>query len=79
MTKTPFLLKLGKRVAAIRKEKGMNQYDLEAASGKMINTISNIERGLFDVKVTTLLEIAKAFDISLADLIDVDAPLPKKK
>lgn len=69
MNETTQVLKaLGKRIAYLRKQKGMNQEDFADVSGKMINTISNIERGLSDPKVTTLMSIAKALDIPIEEL-----------
>ena len=47
MNETTQILKtLGRRIAQLRKQKGMSQEDFADVSGKMINTISNIERGL---------------------------------
>ena len=65
---TQILKVLGKRIANLRKQKGMNQEEFADVSGKMINTISNIERGLSDPKVTTLMSIAKALNISMEEL-----------
>jgi len=65
---TQTLKALGKRIANLRKQKGMNQEDFADVSGKMINTISNIERGLSDPKVTTLMSISKALGISIDEL-----------
>lgn len=65
---TPILKALGKRIAQLRKQKGMSQEDFADVSGKMINTISNIERGLSDPKVTTLMSISKALGISIDEL-----------
>lgn len=69
MNETTQILKaLGKRIAQLRKQKGMSQEDFADVSGKMINTISNIERGLSDPKVTTLMSISKALGISIDEL-----------
>lgn len=65
---TQILKVLGKRIANLRKQKGMNQEEFADVSGKMINTISNIERGLSDTKVTTLMSISKALNISIEEL-----------
>lgn len=65
---TQILKVLGKRIANLRKQKGMNQEEFADVSGKMINTISNIERGLSDPKVTTLMSISKALNISIEEL-----------
>ena len=64
MTETTQILKtLGKRIATLRKQQGMNQEEFADVSGKMINTISNIERGLSDPKVTTLLSLTQALNV----------------
>ena len=69
MNETTQILKtLGRRIAQLRKQKGMSQEDFADVSGKMINTISNIERGLSDPKVTTLMSISKALGISIDEL-----------
>ncbi len=59
---------VGKKIAQLRKAQGMSQDDLAEASGKMINTISNIERGLGDPRVSTLEAISKALNINMPDL-----------
>ena len=61
---------LGKRIAFLRKQKGLNQEDFADVSGKMINTISNIERGLSDPKVITLLSLARALNVSIEFLFN---------
>lgn len=66
---------IGNRVATIRKLRNMSQSDLEAASGKMINTISNLERGCGDVKITTLHEISHALKVPLAELVVDNSPI----
>ncbi len=66
MTESTAILKtLGKRIATLRKQQGMNQEEFADVSGKMINTISNIERGLSDPKLTTLLSLAQALNVSV--------------
>ena len=66
MSESTVILKtLGKKIATLRKQKGMNQEEFADVSGKMINTISNIERGLSDPKITTLLSIAQALNVSV--------------
>ena len=48
----------------------MNQEEFADVSGKMINTISNIERGLSDPKVTTLLSLAQALNVPIDSLFN---------
>ena len=61
---------IGRKIALFRKLKGLNQFDLASESGRMVNTISNIERGLADPRLSTLLAVMKVLGISLADLTD---------
>lgn len=62
------LKSFGKRIASLRKQKGYSQEEFAEATGKMINTISNIERGLTDPKFTTLNAIASTLQVNVADL-----------
>ena len=69
MTQTAFLKTLGKGIAILRKQKGVSQEQFAEMSGKMINTISNIERGLSDPKITTLLSFSNALNAPIQDLL----------
>jgi len=70
------LLKLiGRRVTNIRKIRGVKQRELGDISGKMVNTISNIERGLVDMKITTLNDIALALRIPLSEFVVEENPI----
>ena len=62
------LKSIGRKIALFRKLKGLNQFELASESGKMINTISNIERGIADPRLSTLLAIMDVLGISFADL-----------
>ena len=66
---TQMLKNLGRRIAYLRKQQGMSQEDFAEASGKMINTISNIERGLSDPKISTLVSISNALNTSIEELV----------
>ena len=65
---------LGRRIAFLRKKKGMSQDDFAEVSGKMVNTISKIERGITDLRVSTLISIADALDVSVSDLFNENSP-----
>ena len=69
-----FLHQLGKRIAFLRKQKAFSQEEFAERSGKMINTISNIERGISDPKITTLLSFAQTLEVPLEALIENDQP-----
>lgn len=60
--------KLGQRIAWLRREKGMSQEDFAEASGKIVNTVSKIERGITDPKVSSLAAFAKALNTDIANL-----------
>lgn len=69
MAEKTFLKTLGERIAILRKQKGFSQEEFAEKSGKMINTISNIERGLSDPKITTLFAFSKALNVPVQDLL----------
>ncbi|UQA57062.1 helix-turn-helix domain-containing protein [Polyangium aurulentum] len=53
-------LKLGARVAALRQQRGLSMKKLAVASQQSPGHLSNIERGLVNVTVGTLVRLAKA-------------------
>lgn len=59
----------GMRLAAIRKARGLSQSELADLADIEQPTVSKIERGFEGVTLRTLNQIAKALDISLADLL----------
>ncbi|MBL7702967.1 MAG: helix-turn-helix transcriptional regulator [Ferruginibacter sp.] len=65
-----FLKKLGLRIRAIRTEKKLSQLDVGVAMDNYAEQVGRIERGLLDVRLSTLNKIAKALDITLAELLD---------
>lgn len=76
MKKSELIHKLGKRIANLRKEKKLSQEEFADISGKMINTLSNIECGLSDPKVSTLEAIAQALGTSVSILFSDAQNLP---
>lgn len=69
MSGQELLLELGAYVAKVRRERRISQQQLAKLSGKMLNTISNVERGLTDPRAGTLVAIAKALNIPVQELI----------
>jgi XRE family transcriptional regulator, regulator of sulfur utilization len=63
------LLKLGKRVRALRLDRGWTQEELAYRSGLNRSYMSDIERGRSDVSLSTLQKIARPLGISLAELL----------
>jgi DNA-binding XRE family transcriptional regulator len=62
------LLKLGKRVRALRLDQGWTQEELAHRSGLNRSYMSEVERGRSDVSLSTLQKIARSLGISLAEL-----------
>ena len=67
-----FLFLLGRKIVQRRKNLALSQSELAEKTGKIVNTISNIERGIGDPRISTLLDISIALEISLSQLVDVD-------
>ena len=64
---------LGKRVKALREDAGWKQVDVSKKSGVSRARISQIEtNALTDVKGDTLVSLAKAFDLSVEQLMAPD-------
>jgi len=62
--------KLGQRIVSLRSEKGWSQSDLARASSKDRQAIEKLENGKVNPTIYSLLEIAKALEISLKKLVD---------
>lgn len=72
MHKDDFIYNIGRRVAFLRKTKGVSQEELAARCERVVNTISNLERGVGDPKISTLKKIAQSLDVSLLAILDVE-------
>ena len=70
MMKDIRLLELGNKIRFERMKRDLSQEQLAELSGVSIRTISDIERGLTDIRYTNLFEIASAFKLSLSDLLN---------
>lgn len=61
--------RIGKKVAELRKEKGLLQDELAELSGLRQQSISRIEQGMFNTTIDTLSKIAEALGKNI-DFID---------
>src|SRR5690349_21085952 len=61
--------RLGKRIAAERELLGWSQVDLAERVGVAAETISRLERGVFDPSLARLESIASALGVALHDLL----------
>jgi transcriptional regulator with XRE-family HTH domain len=56
--------RFGENVRAVRKAKGWTQEDLAHESGLATVQVSRIERGVREIRLTTLLQLLAALDAS---------------
>lgn len=62
----------GKRLQTLRKQAGMTQEQLAIQTGVTVESISNIERGLFGPRFENLEKIADVLGVEVKDLFDFD-------
>jgi transcriptional regulator with XRE-family HTH domain len=65
----PLTLQLGQALRSLRQSKGLNLEDLSRLSGVGIATLSNLENGNRDPKLSTITRILKALRSDLRDLL----------
>ena len=63
-------LKLGYKIKFERRKRTMSQLDLAIKTGLTTRTVSRIECGTIDPKLSTLMRIAEAFNIETVDLLN---------
>lgn len=64
------LLKLGKHIKNIRKQRNLTLESLCYRNGLEPSTISRIEKGIVEPKYLTLLKLANAYKMSLPKLLE---------
>lgn len=64
------LRKIAKRIKELRKQNNFSQDELSFRSNIARSTLGNIETAKNDVVLSKLNKIAKAFGISLSELLD---------
>lgn len=64
------LLELGNKIRLERMKRNISQEKLAEMAGVSIRTISDIERGITDIRYTNLMQIAIAFDLTTSELLD---------
>jgi transcriptional regulator with XRE-family HTH domain len=68
---------VGRRLAAIRTDRGLTQAALAAAIGKSRQCVCHWERGSSDLRMSDLHRLAEALDCRLRDLLaPPEAPIP---
>ncbi|MDN5395832.1 MAG: helix-turn-helix domain-containing protein [Chryseobacterium sp.] len=70
--KIAFLKSFGKRVETLRTEKNLSLRQLSQNCDIDYSDISKIEKGLRNIQMSTILELAKGLDVSIKELFDFD-------
>ena len=73
MEVSDFTQEVGKRIRYLRKERGLSQERLSELAGLHPTSLSNLERGKVNGFIGHYFKLAKALDVSPADLFDVSA------
>jgi XRE family aerobic/anaerobic benzoate catabolism transcriptional regulator len=68
-SKHPFLVSLGERVRALRQKAGMTRKALSLATRVSERHLANLEGGSGNVSVLILVDLAKAFDLTVSALL----------
>ena len=55
---------IGKRIAELRRKRGMTQEELSEAIGISPHYLSTLERGIYNIKLETLVKILNILDCS---------------
>ncbi|MCD7878376.1 MAG: helix-turn-helix transcriptional regulator [Candidatus Gastranaerophilales bacterium] len=69
---TEIYKKIGKNIKKRRKELGYTQQELADKIGKGLNFLGKVEIAFSKPSLDTLIDISKALDIKLKDLLDFD-------
>jgi XRE family transcriptional regulator, aerobic/anaerobic benzoate catabolism transcriptional regulator len=67
--KNPFLVALGERARALRARRGMTRRALATAAGVSERHLANLEYGVGNVSILVLLDVARALQCPLAELL----------
>jgi transcriptional regulator with XRE-family HTH domain len=70
LNKRQWMQRFGTWIQSLRRRKGLSQDQLTDVAGLARGTVSKIETGLVDPKITTLVRIAQALKISLRRFFD---------
>lgn len=70
---------IGERVRAIRHAREMTQAQLAEILGTRHTNVSGIERGTRGMTIQQLVKLARALDVSPAEILDVDRSKTRKR
>lgn len=64
------LLELGNKIRLERMKRDLSQEQLAELANVSVRTISDIERGITDIRYTNLLQISDAFNLTISELLN---------
>jgi transcriptional regulator with XRE-family HTH domain len=70
MVKADLKASFGNKVRALREAQRFTQDELADRIGRSVDTVSNIERGIYATRIEVAGRIAQALKVDLADLFD---------
>lgn len=70
MAKADLKVKFGMRVRSLREAQQLTQDELAERIGRSVDTVSNIERGIFATRIEVAGRIAQVLKVDLAELFD---------
>lgn len=73
-----FRRRFARRVRYLREAHGLRQEDLEDY-GLSWKSVQKLEYGVTDPKISTLLKLAKAFRVTLPELVDLEKRPARKR
>lgn len=62
-------IKLGERCRALRRSRRLSQMDMVRRFEFSLSHYQKIERGVLDLRLSTLKRLAECFDVSLSELM----------
>lgn len=65
----PDITLIGRRIRQYRKAKGLTQTELAGNLGKSLRVVQKYEKGQIDLSLSAISDIAKALDVSSADIL----------
>lgn len=64
------LLELGHKIRLERMKRDISQEQLAELANISTRTVSDIERGITDIRYTNLLQISEAFEMNISELLN---------
>lgn len=66
------VMEISNNIQKLRWEKGMSQRDLASKSGLSRSTIADIENGIEEPKQSSMIAIARALDLPVGEVFDLE-------